>query len=71
MTLMAPFGKPASFARTACARQLRGVSPAGFHTVVQPAAKAAPTFRVIIAIGKFQGAKQAATPRGCLKVKMR
>jgi len=71
ITLIAPLGKPASCANTACARQLNGVSPAGFYTVVQPAASAAPTFRVIMAMGKFHGARQAATPRGCLNVKMR
>ncbi|VUC20773.1 unnamed protein product [Clonostachys rosea] len=68
--LIHPLGNPASWASTARARQLKGVSPAGFHTVVHPAAKAAPHFRVIIAIGKFQGAMHAATPRGCLKVKI-
>jgi hypothetical protein len=31
-TLIAPLGNPASCARTACARQLSGVSPAGFQT---------------------------------------
>jgi len=35
------------------ARAERGVSSAGFTTTVHPAASAAPTFLVIIALGKF------------------
>lgn len=35
----------------------KGVSDGGLITVVQPAAKAAPSFRVIIADGKFQGVR--------------
>jgi hypothetical protein len=35
----------------------KGVSGGGLITVVQPAAKAAPSFRVIIADGKFQGVR--------------
>lgn len=31
----------------------KGVSSAGFTTTVQPAARAAPTFLVIMALGKF------------------
>src|ERR1700761_6310781 len=62
MTLMLPLGNPASRASTAWASELSGVSPAGFHTVVHPAANAAPTLRVIMAMGKFHGAKHAATP---------
>lgn len=35
----------------------KGVSGGGFTTAVQPAAKAAPSFRVIIADGKFHGVR--------------
>ena len=38
---------------SAKARAEKGVSSAGFTTTVQPAARAAPTFRVIMALGKF------------------
>lgn len=38
---------------SASARAERGVSSAGFTTTVQPTAMAAPTFLVIIALGKF------------------
>ncbi|KAH7202964.1 hypothetical protein BKA60DRAFT_546057 [Fusarium oxysporum] len=63
-TLMTPTGKTTCYANTACAMALSGVSPAGFQTVVHPAASAAPTLRVIMAMGKFQGARHAATPSG-------
>jgi hypothetical protein len=39
------------------AKQENGVSGGGFITAVQPAARAAPSFRVIMADGKFQGVK--------------
>ena len=35
----------------------KGVSGGGLITAVQPAARAAPNFRVIIADGKFQGVR--------------
>ena len=35
-------------------------------TVVQPAARAAPSLRVIIAEGKFHGVRIETTPTGCL-----
>lgn len=38
---------------SARARAEKGVSSAGFTTTVQPAARAAPTFLVIMALGKF------------------
>lgn len=38
---------------SASARAERGVSSAGFTTTVQPTAMAAPTFLVIMALGKF------------------
>ena len=42
---------------SAIARAENGVSGGGLMTAVQPAAKAAPSFRVIIAEGKFHGVK--------------
>ena len=45
-----------------------GVSSAGLMTIVQPAASAGATLRVIMAIGKFHGAIAATTPIGCLMV---
>ena len=46
-----------------------GVSSAGLTTMVQPDASAGATFRVIMAIGKFQGEIAATTPIGCLMVR--
>ena len=40
---------------SAKASAVKGVSAGGLITVVQPAARAGPNFRVIIADGKFQG----------------
>lgn len=65
--LKTPFGTPASWEiclndffkfyfyihTSARARAESGVSSAGFTTTVQPEANAAPTFRAIIALGKF------------------
>lgn len=39
------------------ARHEYGVSEGGLMTVVQPAARAAPSLRVIIAEGKFHGVR--------------
>jgi hypothetical protein len=39
--------------------------------MVQPAASAGPTLRVIIAAGKFHGVIAAQTPMGCLSTTMR
>ena len=41
------------------------VASAGLTITGQPAARAGATFRVIIAIGKFQGVMAAHTPIGC------
>lgn len=49
---------PTSSARDAKAKADKGVSSEGLMTHVQPAAKAAPTFRVIMALGKFLIIKQ-------------
>ena len=66
-----PCGMPAREARSARARVDRGVSPAGFTTKVQPAASVGPALRVIIALGKFHGVIDAATPIGCFITMMR
>ena len=42
---------------SARAREENGVSGGGLMTAVHPAARAAPSFRVIIAEGKFQGVR--------------
>mmetsp|Transcript_78724 Transcript_78724/g.157391 ORF Transcript_78724/g.157391 Transcript_78724/m.157391 type:complete len:226 (+) Transcript_78724:1063-1740(+) len=67
-TLKSPLGTPARSPRTARARAVSGVSSAGFTTAPQPAPRAGPTFRVIMAAGKFQGVISAATPTGCFTV---
>src|SRR6478752_454894 len=61
-TLNTPLGTPARSASSASASAENGVCDAGFNTTVQPAARAGPAFRVIIARGKFQGVMHAATP---------
>ncbi len=50
---------------------LSGVSVAGRATKAQPAASAGAALRVIIALGKFHGVMDAATPMGCLITVMR
>ena len=55
MTLNTPFGMPARSPSSASASAVSGVSDAGLHTTVQPAASAGPTLRVIMAAGKFHG----------------
>src|SRR5258708_1431081 len=52
-----PFGTPARSASSQRASAEKGVAVAGFKTIVQPAAKAGPHFRVIIAAGKFHGVR--------------
>ena len=69
--LNTPSGIPALLARTANARADNGVCSAGLITIVQPAAIAGATLRVIIAIGKFQGVIATQTPIGCLRTIMR
>ncbi len=71
ITEKAPFGTPARSASTASARAESGVCAAGFSTMVQPAASAGPTLRVIMPLGKFQGVIAAQTPTGCLSTRMR
>src|SRR5688572_23622801 len=60
-TEMMPGGRPAFSASTHKASAENGVSSAGLITIVQPAAKAGPTLRVIIAVGKFHGVMAAVT----------
>ena len=64
--LSTPFGMPARSASSASANAEKGVCSAGFNTIVQPAARAGATLRVIIAFGKFHGVMAAQTPIGCL-----
>ena len=71
ITLNTPAGTPARSASSAIARAENGVALAGLTTMVQPAASAGPTLRVIIAFGKFQGVIAAQTPTGCLMTRMR
>ena len=63
---MTPSGIPASLASSPRARADNGVCSAGLMTMVQPAAIAGATLRVIIASGKFQGVIDTQTPIGCL-----
>src|ERR1700760_4213139 len=65
-TLKTPEGTPARSAKTASANAEKGVDSAGFAIIVQPAASAGPSFRVIIAAGKFHGVIAAHTPIGSL-----
>ena len=48
-----------------------GVALAGLTTLVQPAASAGPSLRVIIAAGKFQGVIAAVTPTGWRSTRIR
>src|SRR3954464_8801721 len=66
-----PFGTPARSANSHSANAEYGVAVAGFSTIVQPAAKAGPHLRVIIAAGKFHGVIAAHTPIGSLSTRMR
>src|ERR1700730_3126813 len=66
-----PFGTPARSANSHNARAEKGVAVAGFNTIVQPAARAGPDLRVIIAAGKFHGVIAAVTPIGSLVTTMR
>ncbi|MCY1176048.1 hypothetical protein D9M73_163090 [compost metagenome] len=65
-TLSTPAGMPARWASSTRARAEYGVCEAGLRTMVQPAARAGPALRVIIAAGKFHGVIAAVTPIGCL-----
>src|SRR5712692_9809316 len=63
-TLNVPGGSPASSAMLAMASAVSGVAGEGFSTTVQPAARAAASFRVTIVAGKFQGVTAATGPTG-------
>src|SRR5207248_7615734 len=67
-TLSTPGGRPASSMMSANASIDSGVRPAGFITIVQPAATAGPILRVPIAIGKFHGVISRHGPTGCFIV---
>src|SRR6185437_5144066 len=66
-----PCGTPARSANSHNAKAENGVAVAGFNTIVQPAARAGPALRVIIAAGKFHGVIAAQTPIGSLVTTMR
>ncbi len=70
-TLNTPAGMPARSASTPSTMAESGVSFAGRATKAQPAASAGPALRVIIALGKFHGVIEAATPIGCFITMMR
>src|SRR5262245_11438599 len=53
--LTTPCGAPASSIARSTRAAVSGVALAGLTTLVQPAAIAGPSLRVIIAAGKFQG----------------
>ena len=65
-----PAGRPARPARPAPAPRT-GVALAGLSTTVQPAARAGPALRVIMAAGKFHGVMAATTPIGSLSTRIR
>ena len=71
MTENSPAGTPARSASTAKAMADSGVSAAGRATKPQPAASAGAPLRASIAVGKFQGVIEQATPIGCLMTVMR
>jgi len=45
-----------------------GASSDGFKTMVQPVAKAGPSFHIEAAVGAFQGMMAPTTPTGSLRV---
>ena len=70
-TLNTPAGSPARSPSSAMASADSGVASAGLSTMVQPAARAGPTLRVIMALGKFHGVIAAQTPIGWRRVSRR
>ena len=62
--LTTPGGAPASSIARRTSAAVSGVALAGLTTLVQPAAIAGPSLRVIIAAGKFHGVIAATTPTG-------
>jgi hypothetical protein len=71
ITLRTPAGTPARVASSASANADNGVCAAGLTTIVQPAASAGATLRVIIAAGKFHGVMAAHPPPGSWTTTMR
>ena len=69
--LSTPAGTPASSASLTSASEVSGVSSAGLHTTVQPAASAGAILRAIMAAGKFHGVMAATTPTGSFNANMR
>src|SRR3569833_3934237 len=55
MMLTTPLGMPARWPSSASASEVKGVSPGDLHTTVQPAARAGPVLREVMAGGKVQG----------------
>ncbi len=70
-TLKTPGGRPARSPSSARASAEKGVAEAGLSTTVQPAARAGPALRVIMAAGKFHGVMAATTPMGSFRTRMR
>ena len=62
--LTTPLGIPARRESSASALAVKGVSPGDLATTVQPAARAGPILRVIMAAGKFHGVMRPQTPTG-------
>lgn len=69
--LSTPGGTPACCARAVSASDVSGVSSAGLHTTVHPAARAGAILRAIMAAGKFHGVIAATTPTGSRSANMR
>ncbi len=66
--LTTPPGMPASATSSAKRRVVSEVISGGFTTVVQPAARAAPSFQARVCSGKFHGTMTPTTPTGSLRV---
>src|SRR5207245_1642214 len=63
-----PGGTPASMARSPNRSVVSGVCSAGFITMVQPQARAGPTFQEARRSGKFHGMINPTTPTGSRSV---
>ena len=68
--LTTPLGMLARWASSARAAAVSGVSPGDLATTVQPAARAGPILRVIIAAGKFHLCRLLAVEPFNLKLKL-
>ena len=67
-TFSTPGGNPTSSASSPIRSALNGVCSAGLSTIVQPAARAGPSFHAAISSGKFHGMICAHTPTGSRRV---